>query len=127
MPTRPKKRQVSLDDEIVDLWRELSPSAAYTLGWNRFAGRLFIPSEANVQDALARVRRLRQRAETDLQAKVLDSMETGLLFDEPQPVLDDIVGTIFAHLTKEGPNVKHLLSLVSQSSLAIDVTKERFS
>ncbi len=42
-------------------------------------------------------------------------MEVVLLFPEPQPVLDDIVGTIFGHLTKEGVNVRHLSSLISNS------------
>ena len=43
-------------------------------------------------------------------------MEVTLSFDEPQPVLDDIVGAIFNHLTKEGVNEKHLSSLVSDAS-----------
>jgi hypothetical protein len=125
-PARTTTR-LPLDDEIVELWKELSPSSAYALGWNKYAGRLFIPSEAKIQGALTRVRELRARAETELQAKILDALETTLLFDEPQPVLDDIVGTIFAHLTKEGINVKHLLSLVSDASQAIDETARRFS
>jgi hypothetical protein len=113
----------SLDNEIVELWKELNPSGAYALGWNEFAGRLFIPSEQNIKDALGRVRGLRRRAENDLQGKVLDSMEVSLLFSEPQPVLDDIVGTIFAHLTKEGINQKHLASLLSYAGKALDATQ----
>ncbi len=117
----------SLDGEILALWKELAPSSAYSLGWNEYAGKLFIPSEANIANALTNVRRLRAKAKTEMQIKFLDSMETSLQFDEPQPVLDDIVGTIFAHLTKEGVNVKHLLSLVSHASLAVDETTTRFS
>src|SRR6266550_4657780 len=117
----------SLDDEIVQLWKELTPSGAYTGGFEEYAGKLFIPSEENVRSALERVRALRRRAENDLHAKVLDSMEVTLSFDEPQPVLDDIVGSIFNHLTKEGVNEKHLSSLLSSSIKAIDVTHKRFS
>ncbi len=118
---------MTLDEEILETWKELAPSSAYTLGWNEYAGRLFIPSQANVRKALKRIRQLRARAKTELQRKILDSEETSLLFDEPQPVLDDIVGTIFTHLTKEGVNAKHLLSLLSDASLAIDETKKRFA
>ena len=121
MPTK------SLDDEIVQLWKELSPSGAYTCGFEEYAGRLFIPSEENIRRALERVRALRRRAENDLQARLLDSMEVTLSFDEPQPVLDDIVSAVFNHLTKEGVNEKHLSSLVSDSLKAIDVTQKRFS
>lgn len=117
----------SLDDEIVQLWKELNPSSAYTGGFEEYAGKLFIPSEDNIKKSLERVRALRRRAENDVQAKILDSMETTLSFDEPQPVLDDIVGSIFNHLTKEGVNPKHLSSLVSDAIKAIDVTQKRFS
>jgi hypothetical protein len=116
----------SLDDDIVALWKDLSPSGAYLLGFNEYAGMLFIPSEQNVKDALERVRALRRRAENDVQAKVLDSLEVSLLLPEPQPVLDDIVGTIFVHLTKEGVNEKHLASLITGASKALDATQKRF-
>jgi hypothetical protein len=116
----------SLDADIIDLWKELSPSGAYQLGWDELAGRLFLPSDENIKDALLRVRALRRRAENDVQAKVLDSLEVGLLLPEPQVVLDDIVGSIFAHLTKEGVNEKNLISLVAAASKAVDATQKRF-
>ncbi|MGA2665743.1 MAG: hypothetical protein ABSF83_12460 [Nitrososphaerales archaeon] len=116
----------SLDGQIIGLWKELNPSGAYMLGWDEYAGRLFIPSEQNVQDALQKVRALRRRAENDVQAKVLDSMEVALLLPEPQGALDDIVGSIFSHLTKEGVNEKNLASLVAAASRSIDATQKRF-
>jgi len=116
----------SLDADIIELWKELSPSGAYQLGWDEYAGRLFLPSEQNIKDALQRVRALRRRAENDVQAKVLDSLEVGLLLPEPQAVLDDIVGSIFAHLTKEGVNEKNLISLIAAASKAVDATQKRF-
>jgi hypothetical protein len=116
----------SLDEDIVGVWKELTPSGAYLLGWNEYAGKLFIPSEQNIKDALEKVRSLRRRAENDVQSKVLDSMEINLLLPEPQPILDDIVGAIFAHLVKEGVDDKHLTSLVAASSKAVDATQKRF-
>ena len=115
-----------LDLEILETYKELNPSGAFLLGFNEYAGKLFVPSSENIQGALGRVRELRKRAKTELQAKFLDALEVALLFDEPQPILDDIVGTIFNHLAKEGVNEGHLLSLLSYSSKAIDATRERF-
>jgi hypothetical protein len=116
-----------VDSEIMDLVKEISPSAAYLMGFNEFAGRLFIASEENVKEALRKVRGLRSSAETELQRKVLDSIEASLLFDEPQPVLDDIVGTIFAHLAKEGVNDAHMLSLLDFATKDVDACRERYS
>ena len=115
-----------LDLEILETYKELNPSAAFLLGFNQYAGKLFIPSSENIQGGLKRIRELRKRAQTELQEKILDALEAALLFDEPQPILDDIVGTIFSHLAKEGVNEGHLLSLLSYSSKAIDATRARF-
>ena len=116
-----------LDDQIMDFVKELSPSGAYLMGFNEYAGKLFIASQANIDDALRKVRSLRAKAKTELQEKVLDSMEAAILFDEPQPVLDDIVGTIFAHLAKEGVNDRHMLSLLEYAIKDVDACKSRYS
>ena len=116
-----------LDSAVLEVYKESNPSTAYLLGFDEYAGRVFVPSEENSRRAVRKVRALRAKAKTELQKKVLDSMEVYLRFEEPQPVLDDIVGTIFAHLAKEGINEEHLLSVMSYSSKAIDATRERFA
>ena len=117
----------SLDAQILELIKEINPSGAYIMGFDDYAGKLFIASQANLNSALKKVRNLRSKARTELQKKLLDSMETGLLFDEPQPVLDDIVGTIFSHLAKEGVNDKHMLPLLEAAVEDVDACAERFS
>ena len=115
-----------LDAQILDLVKEVSPSGAYLMGFNDYAGKLFIASDANISSALRKVRALRSKVKTELQRKLLDSMETGLLFDEPQPVLDDIVGTIFAHLVKEGVNDAHMLPLLDSAMRDVKACTARF-
>ncbi len=110
-----------LDNQILDFVKHVAPSGAYLMGFNDHAGKLFVPTKRNIDGALRQVRELRSRAKTDLQKKVLDSLETTLMFDEPQPVLDDIVGAIFSHLVKEGVNDEHMLSLMDYASKGIDV------
>ncbi|MDG6898237.1 MAG: hypothetical protein JRN24_00720, partial [Nitrososphaerota archaeon] len=117
----------TLDSEIMDSVKEFSPSTAYLMGFNEYAGRLFIPSRENADAAVARVRELRERAENELQRKLLDSMETALLFDEPQPVLDDVIGSIFALLVKEGIKDDHMLMLLDNAIRAIDASSKRYS
>ena len=97
------------------------------MGFNEYAGKLFIASQANVNAALKKVRSLRSKARTELQRKLLDSMEASILFDEPQPVLDDIVGTIFAHLVKEGVNDAHMLSLLDYAMRDVDACAARYA
>jgi hypothetical protein len=116
-----------LDDQIMDFLKEVSPSGAYLMGFNDYAGKLFIASQENVNAALMKVKALRAKAKTELQRKVLDSVETAIVFDEPQPVLDDIVGAIFAHLAKEGVNDAHMTSLLDYAMRDVDACKARFS
>ncbi|MDV3278575.1 MAG: hypothetical protein LYZ69_08975 [Nitrososphaerales archaeon] len=116
-----------LDDEILDSFKEFAPSSAYLMGFDDYAGKLFIPSQENVDAALRKVRELKGRAETELQRKSLDSMETALRFDEPQPVLDDIVGSIFALLVKEGIKDEHMLLFLKNAADALDASTKRYS
>jgi hypothetical protein len=117
----------SLDSQIMDFVKGVNPSGAYLMGFNEFAGMLYIASEQNIRTALRNVRALKAKATTELDQKLLDSIETSLLFDEPQPVLDDIVGTIFAHLVKEGVNDAHMLSLLDYSMKDIDVCTKKYA
>lgn len=117
----------TLDSQIMDLAKKVSPSSAYLLGFNDNAGKLFIASSENIRAALGEVRGLRRTASTPTQKKVLDSIETALLFDEPQPVLDEIVTAVYAHLVKEGINDEHMLSLLSLAVEDIDACSGRFS
>ena len=116
-----------LDNQIMDFVKEVSPSGAYLMGFNNYAGKLFVASQANIDAALRKVRGLKTKAKTELQRKVLDAMETSILFDEPQPVLDDIMGTIFAHLAKEGVNDAHMLSLLDYATKDVAACKARYS
>ncbi len=116
-----------MDAQIMDLVKEVSPSGAYLVGFNEYAGKLFVASDANVRSALRKVRALKAKAKTELQRKVLGSFEVQLMFDEPQPVLNDITETIFAHMVKEGINDEHMLSLFDYAGRSLDACAKRYS
>jgi hypothetical protein len=115
-----------LEQAMLQAFKEMSPSTAYLIGFDDYAGKFFIPSKANITTARRKLRSLRRRATTDLQRKLLDSAAAVLAFDEPQPVLEDITGAIFSHLVKEGVDDEHMLSLLECASQAIDAAIERF-
>ena len=117
----------SIEERIMEFVKEVNPSGAYLIGFDEYAGKLFIASDANIKAALRKVRALRAAAKNELQRKVLDSFEVSLLFDEPQPVLDDIVGTIFALMVKEGIKDEHMLSLFDYAKRDLDACAERYS
>ncbi len=117
----------TLDEEILEAVKEFDPSGAYIMGFDDHAGHLFIASETNIRASLRRVRGLRKRARTELQRKLLDSMETMLTFDEPQPVLDGIVGAIFAHMVKEGIKDGHMIPLLDDAKKTLEASIERYS
>jgi len=97
------------------------------MGFNEYAGKLFIPSQANVDSAIRTAHGFKRRATTELQKKLLDSMEAYLRFEEPQPILDEIVSSIFALLVKEGVKDDHMLLLLKNASSAIKASEQRFA
>ncbi|HME19112.1 MAG TPA: hypothetical protein VKF15_05220 [Nitrososphaerales archaeon] len=119
--------KVSLDNQIIDFLKETNPSGAYLVGFNDYAGKLFIASDENIRAALKKVRALKAKAQTELHRKLLESLEVAIMFDEPQPVMDDIVGTIFVHLVKEGVNDAHMLSLLDYAMKDVDACKRRYA
>ena len=117
----------AIDAQILDVVKESSPSTAYLMGFDDYAGKLFVASKSNVDNLLNKIRKIRKQAKNEIQRKVLDSIEVGLRFDEPQPVLDDIVGAIFSHLVKEGVREDHMSALLGYASDDIDASVQRFS
>ncbi|MFB0551299.1 MAG: hypothetical protein ACETVV_01850 [Nitrososphaeria archaeon] len=118
--------QTATEERIVSFWKELFPSSAYLLGFDDYAGQLFIPTDANLMRARRRLRRLKRQTADEVERKVLDSLEADLLFREPSRPIDKITDAIFAHLVKEGVRVDHMHSLLSQASRSLTVLRKRY-
>lgn len=114
------------ETEALDLFKALSPSDAYLTGFNECAGKLFIPSERNLANARRRILELMPRATGTVEKKVLAAMLAKIDLEEPQFVMDDILGGVFVHLAKEGVVEVHMLSLVRDGCDAVDATMARF-
>ncbi|MFB0501010.1 MAG: hypothetical protein ACETVP_00915 [Candidatus Bathyarchaeia archaeon] len=122
-----RRPQGKIEEEIFELWKELNPSAAFTAGLDDYAGKLFVPTEANVKHMLKKIAELKPRAEDTVQRKFLQCLETDLRFEEPFMALESILWTFYGHLVKEGIKVGHLLSLTSHAINVLRVSKERLA
>ncbi len=120
------REEAPSDDELIDIWKEVYPSQAYLQGWNDCAGRFFVPSRSNVKRMLKKIKALKARSTDGVRRKILEAIEADVSFEEPQPVLDGILSSIYAHLVKEGVNEEHLKSLLKESVEALDETLNHF-
>lgn len=104
---------MNVDKEVLALWKEVSPGSAFSAGFKECAGRVWVRSHQNVKAALAKIARLRQKADPVAQ-KFLTSMEHGIVWEEPHNPPGEVMGVFFNHLMIEGVNEKHVLSLAEQ-------------
>ncbi len=116
-----------IEEEIFELWKELNPSSAFTAGLDKYAGKLFVPTEANVNRILEKIARLKTQTHDIVHQKILQCLETELSFEEPHMALQNIVWVYYGHLVKEGIKVDHLLSLTSDAKELLKVSKERLA
>jgi hypothetical protein len=122
-----KISQSKVEEEIFELWKELTPSSAFTAGLDNYAGKLFVPTEENVKRALEKIAELKAHAKDRVQQKFLQCLETELCFEEPYMILENALWVFYGHLVKEGINVEHLLSLTSYTNKALQVSKKRLT
>jgi len=119
--------QSRIEKEIFELWKELKPSSAFTAGMDDYAGRLYVPTEANVKQMLRRIAKLKMQAEDMGEQKFLQCLETELRFEEPHMALENILWTLYRHMMKEGIKADHFLSLTFHAKKALEVSKERLT
>ncbi|MEM3638256.1 MAG: hypothetical protein QXX17_04895 [Conexivisphaerales archaeon] len=120
-------RTKDIDNEIIELWKKYNPSAAYTQGFDSEAGVFFIPSGDNMNTVIRKAKQLKEKASDQMQLKVLDAILEELEFDEPQMILEQVLGSIFNHMVKEGIVPSHMKSLLNGSIEAVRVTKEKYA
>ncbi len=105
---------MSIEKEVFELWKEISPESAFGSGLKEYAGQLWIPSHANVKKALTKIEKLHKKADPVVK-KFLAAMRRDLLIEEPQDPPGALLSVFFTHLIVEGVNEKHLISLAEQS------------
>ena len=113
-----------IEDEIYEVWKELSPSDAFRQGLSEYAGKLFIPTPENKGRLLEKIKELKGRTSDEVQTKFLTSLQGSLEYHEVPGDLGEILWTIFGHLIKEGINPEHLLSLLDDADQILANARE---
>lgn len=109
----------ALERGIFDLWTDLNPSGAFAQGVEACAGKVFVPSDANVRRAVRRIDSLRARARDASARKILASLKAKLQLVEPDALPYGILEAFFTHLMKEGIVPGHLTSLAIEGRKAL--------
>jgi len=105
------KKMTPVEKEILEVWKAAYPSAAYTQGFNGYAGKILVPSKKNLVNLKRQVRNLRKKTSDKGHLKFLGSFYVDLEFFEPYVVPSAAIGAFFYHLVKEGIHVEHMKSL----------------
>jgi hypothetical protein len=105
------KKMTSVEKEILEVWKAAYPSAAYTQGFDGYAGKILVPSKKNLANVKKQIRNLRKKTTDKGHLKFLDSFYVDLEFFEPYVVPSAATGAFFYHMVKEGIHVEHMKSL----------------
>jgi hypothetical protein len=120
----------SLEKQILDFFKEISPQTLYGLGFEDLKDRIFIPSSENLQRASERAKELIEGCDDsergEIAKKLLLSIDAVNSFEEPHRDVG-LVSEVFAtHLIKEGIEPVTYKKIAEQLITAINASLEKF-
>ena len=116
------KPKSTIEASILDLWKELDPSAAFIGGLKEYAGRMPLPDFPHLESMTRKIDELSSKSETRSQKRLLASLGANVklaLMGEAQIPPDIAISAFFAHLIKEGMVATHLTSLANETARAL--------
>ena len=116
------KPKSTIEASILDLWKELDPSAAFIGGLKEYAGRMPLPDFPHLESMTRKIGELSSKSETRSQKRLLASLGANVklaLMGEAQIPPDIAISAFFAHLIKEGMVATHLTSLANETARAL--------
>lgn len=117
-----------LEAEIFELWKEIRPDDAYIAGIDEAAGKSFVPTEANLRRALARIKALKRRAtkgEDVTAKKFLAGLEARLELAEPGQWPEAVLESFFFVMLKSGIRDDLMTSIASAGRRTLDEVRKR--
>ncbi len=115
------------DKEILEVWKEMDPVGAFSYGVKECAGKVFMPTDENVERMLGRIVALKRTTDDSVERKVLQCFETSLIFEEPYMAPGVGLWGYFAYMVKEGIKPEHLTPLTKQLIEFLKVSKARMA
>jgi len=116
------KAEIPFEATVFDLWKEVSPSDAFTGGLNEYAGQMLVQDIARMGSLVKKIDDASSKAETRAQQRFLASLRANIklsLMGEAHIVPDTTINAFFAHLIKEGIISNHLTSLANHAAEAL--------
>jgi len=107
------------EKEAFEIWKDLSPSSAFSAGLNDYAGHLMIPDAERLRKLETRIDETIGRSESKVERKFLSSIKTYNLLREAQIFPDMALDAFFTHMIKEGVKSTHMISLAQDAVNAL--------
>ena len=107
---------------IFEVWKETSPSEAFTGGVGECAGQMLVYDTTQVERLVGKMDDTSSKAESKTQQRLLASLKAYMklaLMGEAHIVPDTVVNAFFAHLIKEGIVPNHLTSLANHATKSL--------
>jgi len=108
-----------IEKEVFEIWKELSPSTAFSAGLSDYAGHLMVPDAERLGKLETRIDEAIRCSESQVEKKFLSSIKTYNFLGEAQIVPDMALDAFFTHMIKEGIRSKHMISLAQDAVKAL--------
>ena len=116
------KPESPVETTIFNVWKETSPSEAFTGGLSDHAGKMLVYDTAQIERLVRKIDNTSSKAETKAEQRLLASLKAYMklgLVGEAHIVPDTVVNAFFAHLIKEGIVPNHLTSLANDAAKSL--------
>jgi len=117
----PIKPSSPIEKEVFEIWKELSPSSAFSAGLGQYAGHIMIPDAERLRKLENKIDEVIGRSVSQVERKFLSSIKTYNFLGEAQIVPDMALDAFFTHMIKEGVRSKHMISLAQDAVKALKV------
>jgi len=107
------------EKEAFEIWKDLSPSSAFSAGLSDYAGHLMVPDAERLRKLKTRIDESIRRSESQVEKKFLSSIKTYNFLGEAQIVPDMALDAFFIHMIKEGVRSTHMISLAQDAAKAL--------
>jgi hypothetical protein len=111
--------------DTFELWKRLHPDSAYIAGVDESAGMFFVPTEAKVREAIARLDIIARGTKDSRTRKFLRAMKARLELAEPCRMPESMVGSLFGLMIKEGVRPAHVVPILTAGARALDAERRR--
>jgi len=109
------------EKEAFEIWKDLSPSSAFSAGLTDYAGHLMVPDAERIRKLETRIEEAIGRSESQVERKFLSSIKTYNFLGEAQIVPDMALDAFFTHMIREGVRSRHMISLAQDAAKALKV------